>query len=78
MTHLLSITHISILLVAVVVRLSNANVLINFTFTIATRRRPRRRRSSRYTPHAWGTVASLFPLAARDAVKRIQGRLAPK
>jgi hypothetical protein len=77
-THTFLIIHISILLVAVGIWVSNANILIDFALTITTWRRARWRRSSRYTLPTRGSIADLFHLASGNAVKGVQRRLAPK
>jgi hypothetical protein len=79
MTNHFSLTNIPELLVTIVIRLSDPNILINLTLPVTTRREVAMRRS-RDTRHARGTIADIegLHLAPRDAIKGIQRRLSPK
>jgi hypothetical protein len=72
--HSLSIVEFSKLFVAVVVRFGDADVFIDFTFTVS----PGRRAMCRRWGHAGRSTIKSFHFAARDAIKGIEGRLAPK
>jgi hypothetical protein len=77
MIHTRALTKLPILLVTIVIRLRDTNILIYLALAVPTRRGPRRGRRTR---HSARTIASLkrLHLTTGDAIKGIQGRLPPK
>jgi hypothetical protein len=65
-----------ILLIAIVIRLRDTNILVNLALAIPTGRGPRR---ARHTRHAPGTIVRFERLhfTTRDAIKGVEGRLPP-
>jgi hypothetical protein len=79
MIHTSTLSEFTILLITVVIRLRDTNVLIYLALAITTGRGPRRGWRMRHTRHAAGTIASLkrLHLTTRDAIESVEGRLPP-
>jgi hypothetical protein len=79
MIHTRALTELPILLIAIVVRLRDANILIYLALAITTRRGSRRGWRVRHTRHAPGTIVRFerLHLTTRDAIKSVEGRLPP-
>jgi hypothetical protein len=75
-----ALPELPILLIAVVVRFRDANILIHFALAVTTRRCPWQGWRVRHTRHTSGTIASFerLHLTTRDPIKGVQGRLPPK
>jgi hypothetical protein len=79
MIHTVTLPELTILLIAIVIRLRDTNILIYLALAIPPGRGSRRGWRVRHTRHAPRTIVRFerLHLTTRDAIKGVEGRLPP-